>query len=100
MMVIVRAMQFIVHAHLLFREHPLMCIYGIKFTGGFSNWLYDNSDTEVSKQFSANRKRIALQLDEAGRDLCESIWDQNETNDPYREIVIQVSNSLMHCITN
>ncbi|CAG9535045.1 unnamed protein product [Cercopithifilaria johnstoni] len=56
-----------------------MCIYGINFTNGFDNHLYFNDPKTNAK--------IAEYLDEAGKDLCNSV-SNFKIKDPYQEVVI------------
>lgn len=72
---------FIFLSKLIFREYPKKCIYGIKITNGFDNFLYYNDPEK-----DAN---IAKQLDLVGFDLCNYV--EPIGSDPFQQVVIRVN---------
>ncbi|EJD74485.1 hypothetical protein LOAG_18204, partial [Loa loa] len=63
-----------------------MCIYGIKFTGGFDDILYFNDPNE--------NDITAMHLDNAGSSLCSHLWFVPNLKDPYQEVVISIGNNI------
>lgn len=62
-----------------------MCIYGIKFTDGFDNELYNNDP---------RNGQIADHLDRVGVDLCK--LSAVSTKDIFQEVVVPVGLFFFH----
>uniref|UniRef100_A0A8R1TKX9 EGF-like domain-containing protein n=1 Tax=Onchocerca volvulus TaxID=6282 RepID=A0A8R1TKX9_ONCVO len=66
---------------LFFKNDPIMCIYGIKFTGGFDSVLYYNNPSKF--------QNVTEQLDEAGMFLCKSA--SIGYRDRFQEVTIPIT---------